>query len=84
MRSDFSFKSEHHNLTERLLFVPFWTSADEWLLVEAASGVIHAAPNQAEPETNQEWNLSHRKGSLLLGSPTEHYLYVMTGKGAFC
>ena len=58
------------------MFVPFWTSADERLLVEAASGVIHAAPNQAEPETNQEWNLSHRKGSLLLGSPTEHYLYV--------
>ena len=23
------------------------------------------------------WNLSHRKGSLLLGSPTEHYLYVI-------
>ena len=63
-------------ILERLLFVPFWTSADEWLLVEAASGVIHAAPNQAEPETNQEWNLSHRKGSLLLGSPTEHYLVM--------
>ena len=50
------------HLTERLLFVSFGTSANEWLLVEAA-GVIHAAPR----------NLNHRKGSLFLGSPTEHY-----------
>jgi len=65
-----------------------WTNADEWLLVEAAGGVIPpAARNQAEPrntpkvesESSEGRKEGRKEGSLaLLGSPAVPLSFTYT------